>query len=79
MLISIKEAQAQLPKVGEKRMEHPAVDDTRGGYTTLRPQECVVVAVHPAHLWYTVEFKNGIRESYKVPLLRPLDRGGHRK
>jgi hypothetical protein len=59
-----------LPKVGDVRMERPTIDETttvKGSVFQNAPQRCVVVAVHPGHLWYTVQFENGIRESYKVP------------
>lgn len=73
MLISLEEARAQLPKLGEVRMERPTIDEStpsRGSIQYTNPQRCVVVDVRPEHLWYTVEFENGIRESYKVPKLR---------
>ena len=73
------ELQALLPKLGEKRMERPTIDETtpsRGTIQYTKPQRCVVVGVHPEHLWYTVQFENGIRESYKVPKCRPLYGGG---
>jgi hypothetical protein len=72
--ITLEEARAQLPKLGEKRMERPTIDETtpsRGSIQYTAPQRCVVVEVNHEHLWYTVEFENGIRESYKVPRLRP--------
>jgi hypothetical protein len=36
-----------------------------------------VVDVRPEHLWYTVEFENGFRESYKVPQVKPVGGDGH--
>ncbi len=77
--LSHAKLRALLPKVGEKRMERPTIDEytpTRGSTQYKKPQRCVVVAVHPGHLWYTVQFENGIRESYKVPKCRPLYGGG---
>ena len=71
--------QAMLPKVGERRMERPTINEntrSQGSPIQNAPQPCVVVAVHPGHLWYTVQFENGIRESYKVPKCRPLYGGG---
>lgn len=63
------ELQRLLPKVGDRRMERPTIDENTSSRGTLyenAPQPCVVVAVHPGHLWYTVQFENGFRESYKV-------------
>lgn len=68
--LSRAELQALLPKVGDRRMEVPTIDDTTGVTNTKASQRCVVVAVHPGHLWYTVQFENGFRESYKVPKYR---------
>ena len=68
-------ARRQLPRIGEHRMETPTIDSTYGYHCTKTPQRCVVVDVRPVHLWYTVQFENGIRESYKVPRL-PQDPGG---
>lgn len=73
------EARRLLPKVGDQRMESPTIDETtssRGTFVTTRPQRCVVVEVNEAHLWYTVQFENGFRESYKVPKSGPLYGGG---
>jgi hypothetical protein len=60
-------------------MEVPTIDESQSnGHNTAgrAPQRCVVVAVHPGHLWYTVQFENGIRESYKVPKSKPSYGGG---
>lgn len=73
------QVRAQLPKLGEVRMEIPTVDQTAGHYLAKVPQRCVVVDVRPEHLWYTVEFENGIRESYKVPRTKPQTQGGSHK
>lgn len=65
-----KQAQDLLPKIGDRRMERPTIDETMSNGHNVAgrtPKPCVVVAVHPGHLWYTVQFENGIRESYKVP------------
>lgn len=75
-LITKEQAQAQLPKLGDVRMERPTIDETtatRGAIQFTKPQRCVVVDVRPEHLWYTVEFENGIRESYKVPRIKAGD------
>lgn len=58
---------ALLPKVGDERMEYPTIDETQSISGSETAQRCVVVAVYPDRLWYTVQFENGIRESYKVP------------
>ena len=75
MLISLDEARAELPKLGEVRWECPVVAETQAHLST-KPQRCVVVDVRPAHLWYTVQFDNGFRESYKVPRGRSGSGGG---
>ena len=73
--LTINDARAQLPKVGDVRWEVPTIDENSGHVAALKPlQKCVVVDVRPEKLWYTVRFENGIKESYKVPRL--TDRGG---
>ena len=75
MFLTREEVLAQMPKVGDKRMEVPT--EAKGiKNTNAAPQKCTVVDVHPDHLWYTVEFESGFRESYKVPFLVEPDRGG---
>lgn len=69
------EARRLLPKVGERRMEIPTIAEA-GGYNE-KPQPCVVVEVNEVHLWYTVRFENGFKESYKVPRLKPGGGGRH--
>ena len=71
-----EDAESLLPKIGEQRWEIPTVDETPGHTTTKAPQHCVVIDVRPEHLWYTVQFDNGFRESYKVPHLKPAGGGG---
>ena len=67
-MISIEEARALLPKVGDVRMEVPTIDEGGTKHIGVRKaQRCTVVYVNTAHLWYTVVFADGIRESYKVP------------
>jgi hypothetical protein len=75
-LITKEQAQAQLPKLGDVRMEHPTIDEatpSRGSVVLNPPQRCVVVEVNADHLWYTVQFENGFRESYKVPRIKAGD------
>lgn len=63
-MITIQDARNMLPKVGDVRVEIPTIPDKQGP----RPMECVVVEVHPAHLWYRVRFTgSGFYECYKVP------------
>lgn len=67
-MMTIEEARALLPKVGDTRMEVPTIDENGPKHmATRQPQRCTVVYVNAAHLWYTVVFADGIRESYKVP------------
>lgn len=68
-------ARKLLPKVGERRREVPTIAET-GGYNE-KPQPCVVIEVNEVHLWYTVRFENGLRETYKVPNLEPGGGGPH--
>lgn len=76
-MISKEEARAQLPRVGDVRWERPTIDKGWGHEAySHTSQRCVVVEVQPEHLWYTVQFDNGIRESYKVPQLKTKDGGG---
>jgi hypothetical protein len=63
----MKAAQARLPKIGDVRWERPTADATSGHFMPKEPQRCTVVYVHTEHLWYTVQFESGARESYKVP------------
>lgn len=63
MYITKQDAARLLPKVGDVRMEIPTTPDKQGGQL----QECVVVEVNPAHLWYRVRFKDtGFIECYKA-------------
>lgn len=63
-----EEARAQLPKLGDVRYEQMSMGKTGGfGYHATEPLRCVVVYVNPEHLYYTVQFRNGFRESFKVP------------
>lgn len=72
-MMTVSEARSLLPNVGDVRMETPT---TMKGEPSQNLQECTVVEVNRAHLWYTVEFNNGFRESYKVPKLKPREQGG---
>lgn len=76
-MLTVKTAQDLLPKVGERRWERPTIDETSGHNLAFnrQPQRCTVVEVNAEHLWYTVQFDNGIRESYKVPKYKTQRRG----
>ena len=70
-MFSFGELRAMLPKVGDRRVETPTVFATSGMTAELRkPQRCKVVLVNREHLWYTVEFENGFRETYKLPEIK---------
>jgi hypothetical protein len=61
---------ALLPKVGDVRQEVPTLTNRQ---TTGDPEECVVIEVHPDHLYYRVRFTgSGFIECYKVPKTRRL-------
>ena len=62
-----EEARAMLPRVGDVRYEVMTLDKIGGTAQATEPLRCVVVYVHPGHLYYTVQFRNGFRESFKVP------------
>ena len=63
-MITKQDARKMLPRVGDVRLETPTAPQGCN-YT---PQECVVVEVHPNHLYYRVRFTaTGCTECYKVP------------
>ena len=69
-------AEHLLPKVGDKLRKAPTIVHLRGLCQEGKVQECEVVEVNRAHLWYRVKFKeSGFTECYKVPAL-PTDRLG---
>lgn len=77
-MYTVKTARGLLPKLGEQRWERPTVCKEATGLNKAfaHPhQRCVVVYVHPEHLWYTVQFEDGTRESYNVPKVRPQSGG----
>ena len=61
------EAERLLPKIGDKLRKAPTIVHPNGLSQEARVQECEVVEVNRAHLWYRVKFKNGFTECYKVP------------
>lgn len=71
-MLTMRTIRERLPKLGEKRLEIPTVDDTPGVQMPKKPRKGVVVYVHPKNCWYTVQFEDGIRESYKLPHLKPV-------
>lgn len=71
-----EEVRALMPKVGDIRMERPTIDGVESQGYGRTPRRCTVVEVNTEHLWYTVEFEDGIRESYKAPELQPEPLGG---
>jgi hypothetical protein len=60
-----EEVREMLPKVGDHRMEVPTV--LKGEGYNKEPRPCVVTYVNRLHMWYEVKFKDGTRESYKLP------------
>lgn len=80
MYLTVEDARGLLPKVGDVRWEIPTIDGSNEVHTKHREaQRCIVVMVNRDHLWYTVEFENGIRECYKGPMLNPSSQGGGNK
>lgn len=69
---------ACLPQVGDRMMKMPTYYYGFGArYAPTKAKPCVVVYVHPEHLWYTVQFeKSGVRESYKLPDVAVGPKGG---
>lgn len=62
-----EDARALLPRVGDKLRKAPTIVHLRGLTQTAEVQDCEVVEVNPAGLWYRVKFDNGGTECYKVP------------
>ena len=70
-LLSNQEIRDMMPRVGDVRKERPAYSAESVGHVTRgKPRRCVVVYVNLEHFWYTVQYANGIRESYKMPPTR---------
>lgn len=70
-LFTPDDVRAQLPKVGDRLIRQPMY--YHGFYSRhddVKPKPCTVVYVHREHLWYTVQYDSGIRESYKMPDVR---------
>jgi hypothetical protein len=64
-----EEMRARLPKVGDRRLDIPTVDETARTIVkdNSAPQRYIVIEVNRAHLWYRVRFENGFTECYKLP------------
>ena len=60
------ELEDMLPEVGTRLVKTPHLHKSLG-IETPRPQLCTVIQVNRAHRVYTVQFDNGLRESFKVP------------
>lgn len=74
MPYSKEELRSFLPSVGDRLVHTPHLHKSLG-IESPTPKSCVVVYVNRDHLWYEVEFEDGFRESYKVPLLDEVRRG----
>lgn len=68
----MERARAQLPKVGDKLRKAPTIVHLRGLTQAAAVQDCEVVEVNTAGLWYRVKFENGGTECYKVPALKEV-------
>lgn len=67
-LLTPDEVRAALPCVGERLVKKPTYyHGFLSRHDEARPKPCTVVYVHRRNMWYTVEFDNGNRESYKLP------------
>lgn len=64
-MMTKEEVREMLPRVGDRRLEVPTILADKSYNKKAKP--CVVVYVNRAHMWYTVQFENGTRESYKLP------------
>lgn len=64
-MLSKQQVQARLPQVGETLTRAPTTSLDHG-HGANRPQECVVVEVNAAKLWYRVRFANGFSECYRA-------------
>ena len=66
--VTVEEARAMLPKVGDRLMRVPSQHSDYVGLLSAKPMPCVVTYVHRENLWYSVRFDNfGYTEGYKVP------------
>lgn len=65
------EARKLLPRVGGRRVERKLMSG--GGVYQRELAACTVTYVNPCHLYYMVQFANGVRGCYKVPALGDAD------
>ena len=73
--MTIQDVRAQMPKVGDIRMEKPTIPDKV--MKVQEPKRCIVVEVHPRQLWYRVRFEGtGLYECYKLPNTKEIPPGG---
>ena len=63
---SKEELKAMLPKVGDTLMRRQTIC-CPGMREPSKLKNCKVVYVNEEHMYYTVQFQNGCRESFKVP------------
>lgn len=73
-LISVENARAELPKVGDRLMLPPTLHKGLGN-TQARPRPCVVEYVNEEKLWYIVRFDMGFRECFRVPEIENVVHG----
>ena len=71
--MTLEEVRTLLPNVGDVRQETLTTQDK---IDAPHPQECVVVEVNRANLWYRVRFAGGFHECYKVPRVKFIPTGG---
>lgn len=74
--MTVKNARSQMPRVGDTLMEIPTIVLWQGVNDFPEPEPCTVIWTNPAHLFYVVQFENGIRECYKLPRPKRSPRGG---
>lgn len=55
----------QMPQVGDRLKLVPTLHKGMN-WRVPKPMPCVVIYTHPEHLWYMVQFENGLRECYKA-------------
>lgn len=63
MTISHDEASARLPNVGDRLQKRPEFSNSNVVNPLLW---CTVVYVNSEHLYYTVQYDSGFRESFKA-------------
>ena len=61
-----EELRAELPKVGDVLNKKPVLHNN-AQISPPQEQSCKVVYVNEEHLWYTVAFPCGYKQSYKLP------------